>query len=225
MLHTYLHPSSASTPPGNWNVGRVSKDPVTGKPHFAATAKETLPSITHVWHHTKIDHLSLTFGAKLRSNVYEATSPHFESVVVTKFARFPWEIQFLDKETEAYEWISGHEIGPRFLAHLTEEGRVIGFIVEKISDFEHATPNDVSLCQNTLSILHSIGIKHGDTNKHNFLVHEGKATMIDFDCAERVSDKEVLEAEAIGLEAEFQDMSGRGGIGIISYTGEANDEM
>jgi len=162
-------PQLPPLPPGDWNVGRISKDPVTGKPHFARATKEILPAVTHIWHPTEINHLTLSMGKKLRSNVYEATSSHFKSTVVAKFARFPWEIPLLDTETAVYEWISGHEIGPKFLAHLTEEGRVIGFLIEKISDFEHATIGDFPLCQNILSKLHRLGIKHGDTNKHNFL--------------------------------------------------------
>ena len=69
-----------------------------------------------------------------------------------------------------YEWIDGHQIGPEFLGHLTEEGRVIGFLIERVFDCRHATPEDLSLCQHTLAKLHKLGIKHGDTNKHNFLI-------------------------------------------------------
>ncbi|TVY86424.1 hypothetical protein LAWI1_G008473 [Lachnellula willkommii] len=181
-------PQLPPLPPGDWNVGRISQDP--------------------------IDHLALAMGKKLRSNVYETTSPDFKSTVVAKFARFPWEIPLLDRETAVYECIFGHGIGPRFLAHLSEGGRVTGFLMEKIVDFRHATLDDLPLCQDTLSRLHRLGIRHGDTNKHNFLIHDGKATMVDFDCGERSLDEKVLEAEARGLEVEFQDMSGRGGVGV-----------
>lgn len=212
-------PQLPPLPPGDWNVGRISRDPVTRKPHFAKATKEILPAVAHIWHPTEIDHLALFMGKQLRSNVYEATcSSHFKStVVVAKFARFPWEIPLLDRETAVYECISGHGIGPRFLAHLSEGGRVIGFLMEKISDFKHATLDDLPLCQNALSKLHKLGIKHGDTNKHNFLIHDGKATMIDFDCGERSLDEKVFEAEARGLEVEFQDMSGRGGVGVSFF--------
>lgn len=35
-------------------------------------------------------------------------------------------------ETTAYEWIHGTGIGPAFLGHITEAGRVIGFLMEYI---------------------------------------------------------------------------------------------
>lgn len=66
-------------------------------------------------------------GEKLRTGVYEVTCPRFDTFVVAKFARFEWEIQYLENETVAYEWIDGRKIGPRFLGHLTEGDRVIGF--------------------------------------------------------------------------------------------------
>lgn len=103
-------------------------------------------------------------GGKLRSNVYEATCSRFESTVVVKFARFDYEIWQLDAETTANEWIDSHGIGPKFLGHLTEEGRVIGFIVERITEFRDATPDDLTLCQQTLSKIHDLGIKHVDIN-------------------------------------------------------------
>jgi serine/threonine protein kinase len=154
-------------------------------------------------------------GRKLRSNVYEATSPRFDSTIIAKFARFPWEILYLDCETSAYEWIDGHQIGPKFLGHLTEEGRVIGFLIELISDCRHATPADLSLCQHTLAKLHQLGIKHGDTNKHNFLIHHGKATLIDFDAAVRCDDPKLLINEFRMLEQELRDASSRGGAVVV----------
>lgn len=150
-------------------------------------------------------------GKKLCSNVYEATSPRFSSTIIAKFARFSWEIPYLDSETAAYEWINGHQIGPEFLGYLTEEGRVIGFLIERVLDCRHATPEDLSLCQHTLANLHELGIKHGDTNRHNFLMRNRKATLIDFDSAERCDDPKLLRDEFQMLEQQLWDDSGRGG--------------
>ncbi len=99
-------------------------------------------------------------GDKLRFNVYEASTPQFDQPIVVKFAQFPFEIPYLDSETSAYQWIQNHQIGPRFLGHLTEEGRVIGFAMERIT----STPEDLALCQQTLSKSHRLGIKHGDAD-------------------------------------------------------------
>lgn len=90
-------------PPGGWNVGHVSKDLTHGRPYFATATKIPLRKITHIWHPFQIDHLELEIGQKLRSNVYETTSPRFNSTIIAKFARFSWEIPYLDSETAAYE--------------------------------------------------------------------------------------------------------------------------
>jgi predicted Ser/Thr protein kinase len=205
-----LIPLLPPLPPGDWNMGHISKDPTHGHPYFAIATKILLPTVTHIWHPSRIDYLELKMGRKLRSNVYEATSPRFSSTIVAKFARFSWEIPYLDSETAAYEWINGHQIGPEFLGHLTEEGRVIGFLIEQVLDCRHAAPEDLSICQHTLAKLHELGIKHGDTNKHNFLVRNGKATLIDFDSAERCNDPKLLRDEFQMLE-QLRDDSGKGG--------------
>jgi predicted Ser/Thr protein kinase len=209
-------------PPGDWNTGRISRNGADGRPHFSEVAKVELPRISHLWHPLQIDHLDLHMGQKLRSNVYEASTPRFDLPIVVKFARFPFEIPYLDSETSAYQWIQNRQIGPQFLGHLTEEGRVIGFAMERITSCRHwhATPEDLALCQQALSKLHRLSIKHGDINKHNFLIHDDRATLIDFDVALRCNDAKVLEEEFRGLEKELSDMSGRGGRVVESSTEE-----
>jgi predicted Ser/Thr protein kinase len=202
-------------PAGEWNIGHIRRHPETGAPHFATYSKTQLPGITSVWHSTQVNYLELSLGEKVRSGIYEATHPRFEnSTFLVKFARFPWEVPQREKETEAYEWIEGHDIGPPFLGHLVEEGeRVIGFLMERITDFRHATPDDLGACRSALKKLHALGIKHGDVNKHNFLVRnqDGRAIIIDFDCASRVDDADELEHELSHLKAQLSDTSGRGG--------------
>ena len=53
----------------------------------------------------QVDHLGLHMGHKLRSNVYEVSAPQFDLPIVVKFARFSFEIPYLDSETSAYQWI------------------------------------------------------------------------------------------------------------------------
>ena len=198
-------------PPGDWNTGRISRNCADGRPHFSEIKKIELPGVTHLWHPVQIDHLDLHLGQRLKANVFEATSPQFDLPVIVKFATFPYEIQYLDSETSAYQWLQNHQIGPRFLGHVTEEGRVIGFAIERVTNFRHGMPDDLALCQQALSKLHRLNIKHGDINKHNFLIHDDRVTLIDFDCASQCTDAEVLEKEFRGLEKELSDMSGRGG--------------
>jgi len=107
-----LLPKLPNLPPGEWNLGHIAKSEDSISPHFAWTTQKTFPSIQHTWHSVFVDYLSLTMVKMLLPNVYEATTPRFHVPVIVKFARFPWEIDFYDQETQAYSWIEGHDIGP-----------------------------------------------------------------------------------------------------------------
>ncbi|KAL4778619.1 hypothetical protein BJX76DRAFT_362564 [Aspergillus varians] len=120
-----LIPLLPDFPPGDWNDGLVARDPNNSKPFFARASQTQFPSATHQWHGVSIDYLDIVVGKKLRTGVYEVSCPRFDTIVVAKFARFEWAIQYLDNETIAYEWIDGHEIGLRFLGHLTEGDGII----------------------------------------------------------------------------------------------------
>lgn len=200
-------------PCGDWNKAHISRDPETDHIRFSAVSKAHLAGITNTWHPTQVDHLQLRDLHKLRTNVYEATCPGFSSAVIAKFARFEWEVPQLQAETAAYEWIEGQQIGPDFLGHLTEEGRVIGFLIARVAGCRHAAPEDLPQCARALAKLHRLGIRHGDVNRHNFLVcdEDGRATLVDFDCAARPAGDNELAAEMQELEAQLRDSSGRGG--------------
>ncbi|KAH8729993.1 hypothetical protein BGZ61DRAFT_569940, partial [Ilyonectria robusta] len=103
-LAPILLPRLPPFPPGDWNEGHISKDPLTGHTIFSLCRAETT----------------------------------------------------------AYEWIDGKGVRPKFLGHLTEAGRVIGFVMEYIDDARSAQTGDLAACQAVLAKLHSQGIKHGD---------------------------------------------------------------
>ena len=159
-----------------------------------------------------MDHLELAFGNKLRSGVYKVTSAGFRFTVVAKFARLAWEIDAPENECAAYQWIEGPGIGPKFLGHLIEEGRVIGFLMEMITNARHASPDDLGLCRKSLSKLHKLGIVHGDVNKHNFLIGDAHATLVDFECARKCEDKRAFKEELRSLPKQLSDTSGKGGV-------------
>ncbi|KAL5347507.1 hypothetical protein ACLOAV_007819 [Pseudogymnoascus australis] len=199
-----------SFPAGNWNCGRISQTP--GSPaFFAETSQEALPSINPLWHPKSYSYLSLEIGERLRANVYMASSPEFKKPVVAKFARFEWEIGYYIAETQAYSWIEGHGIGPEFLGYLTEEGRVIGFLVEYVEG-HHPSISDLPACEAIVKRLHGLGILHGDLNKHNFFISERGAILIDFETAKQSDDTEGMGREVEGLEGQLLDVSGTGGV-------------
>lgn len=171
---------------------------------------DPLPGVGHTWHPIHIDHLHLTKVQKLSFNVNEAVCPQIgPEKVVVKYARFPWEIARLEVETRAYEWVQDRDIGPKFLGHLTENGRTIGFIIERVEG-RHPAETGLSACQAALTRLHALSIRHGDTNKHNFLIHGSRATLIDFDKTSKSADVQQLTEEMNGLVAKLRNQSGGG---------------
>lgn len=212
-----LLPLLPEFPPGDWNEGRIRKDEDTGKARFCETRRCSLPGIGNVWHDMMVDHLELQPVERVRQTLYRVTHPSFDRPVLAKFAQFPWEIPYFSAETTSYEWIHGRGIGPTFLGHIHEAGRVIGFLLEEVSGARTAEPADLDACQRSLEKLHDLGIQHGDINKHNFLIRgNDEAVLIDFETAQMCPDKELLEAEYQRLQESLADMSGRGGAGMAS---------
>ncbi len=202
-------------PLGDWNEGHISQDAQAGRLVFSSVKKSLLPGVKNVWHPTLIDHLELNKLDRLRQNLQKVAHRSFDRPILAKFAEFPWQIPYLEAETTAYKWIDGTGIGPKFLGHVTEEGRVIGFLMEYIEDAQTATPADLGACQRALSRLYALGIKHGDINKYNFVVRGGgEVVLIDFEAAERNKTREELDLEYSRLDDELKDLSGRGGVEV-----------
>lgn len=207
-------------PPGDWTTGRISKDDRTGKPVFSSISSDKLPAVESVWNPIVVDHLELKKVARLRQNIHKVSHALFPEPVIFKLANFPWEIPFMEAETRAYEWIQNEDVGPRFLGHVSEGGRVVGFLIEDIAGASPATLDDLEACRIAIARLHRLGIRHGDVNRNNFLVQrpEGKVTIIDFEAANKCDEQERLQAENEGLEESFRDPSNRGGTVVISAT-------
>lgn len=191
-------------PPDEWTEGHIAKDAATGQLFFSSILNTKLPAVESNWHPTLIDHLELKQLDQIRSNIHIVSHDSFAEVVLSKFTTFPWQIPYLESETRAYQWIKDTDIGRKFFGHVLEGGRVIGFLTEHIQGASTATVRDLEVCKQALGQLHALGIKHGDVNKYNFLVRDGRATIIDFETAEKCSDEDELRAELMSLEASFE---------------------
>lgn len=196
-------------PEGDWNEALLAREASTGTVSFSRLEKAKLPGIEQLWHPVTVEYLDLRIGKKLRSNVYEVQCDVLSGTVIAKYARFDWEVPFMAAETEIYRRIQGHDIGPTFLGHIMEHGRAIGFLMTKILG-AHATPKDLEACRGVLKKLHELGMRHGDINRHNFLVSDDAASLIDFDHSVQAKEKDLLE-EMRSLDASLSDKSGRGG--------------
>ncbi|KAL4917598.1 hypothetical protein BDW62DRAFT_201623 [Aspergillus aurantiobrunneus] len=188
-------------PPGDWNDG-------------------LLPSVERLWHRTYVDYADIVVGNRVHTGIYEVTCPQFDRPVLAKLAS-EFEIGYLESEATAYEWIDGYDIGPRFLGHLTEGDRVIGFLTERITNAQHAGPGDLAACQQVLGRLHQLGIRHGDINRFNFLIRGSEAVLIDFDSAMKCDDQDALREESEASLGSLQDTS----MGKGTYSSRMNSSF
>jgi tRNA A-37 threonylcarbamoyl transferase component Bud32 len=140
--------------------------------------------------------------------------------VIAKIARFEWELPRIEQETRAYQLLEGYYgLAPRFLAHVHENGRIIGFLLEKIEG-RSASFQDLSACETALGKLHELGFVHGGVNRYNFLVTEEGVKLLDFERLRKNASPESMSKELENLRAELVDESGRGG-GFI-FHGDSN---
>jgi hypothetical protein len=101
-------------PAGDWNDGLVAKNASDGQPHFDHVRVTQFPGVQNTWHVTRVDYLDLSIGRKLRTRIYEATSSSVfgDQTIVAKFARFPWEIGYIEGDTTATNGSTATISGP-----------------------------------------------------------------------------------------------------------------
>jgi len=119
-----------------------------------------------------------------------------------------WAYSILDHDYQ--QNTNSTRIAPKFLGHLTENGRVIGMLLEKLEG-EFASIDDLPACSATLLKLHNIGLVHGDVNRYNFIVDraKGDARLLDFERVEGFEEEQArLETES--LPSEMTEETGRG---------------
>lgn len=76
--------------------------------------------------------------------------------MIAKIARFEWEVPRIERETIAYQLLEGSGPAPRFLAHIHENGRIMGFLLEKLEG-RHASIQDLSACEAVPKSFHERG--------------------------------------------------------------------
>ncbi|KAI1184140.1 alpha-galactosidase A [Nemania serpens] len=180
---------------------------------------DLLQEIEFTWHEKRIDVLSLPRIKRLRSGVFETL--YEGRAAVAKIACFEWQIPSLTRETWAYCVLTkiqrpsdGPPVAPEFLGHLTENGRVMGFLMEKLEG-RPACSDDLAQCAALLKRLHGLGdlgLVHGDINRYNFIVEERPRScvrLVDFSHAQDYDEK-LAHAELESLPAELAEETGRG---------------
>lgn len=198
-----------------WTVAHISRDEISGDLK-TSISNRTLAGVKCRWHQTQVDCLELERTKQLTTMAFEAVSHSLRPVIrssatiIAKIARFEWEIPRIEHETRAYQLLEGSGLAPLFLGHIHENGRIIGFLLEKIEG-RFASSQDLSICETALGKLHELGFKHGDVNRYNFLVTEEGVKLLDFECLLENGSPESMRKELESLRAELVDESGRGG--------------
>lgn len=136
-----------------------------------------------------------------------------------KIAWSEWELPRIEQETRAYQLLEGSGLAPRFLGHVHENGRIMGFLLEKIEG-RPASFQDLGTCETALRKLHELGLIHGDVNRYNFLITKEEVKLLDFECLRDNASPESMVKELENLRAELVEESGRGG-GFI-FHGDSN---
>lgn len=217
----------------SWTVAQISRNPQSGE-FITQLSDRKLPGVEGVWHEKSFDVLKLQRTKQLSAAAFQALLPGLSSLqatgepsseveVIAKIARFEWEIPRIERETRIYQLLHrtpAEDLAPRFLGHLHEGGRVMGFLLEKIQGRTHASIEDLHDCESALKRFHALGLIHGDVNRYNFLVGKNSVQLIDFESSEEVGNDEQSQlAELRSLRAELTEESGRGG----GYRPASND--
>lgn len=215
-----LIPSLPDFPNAAWTKMHIFREATTNNPSSSISSTiswEVPPAIESTWHPEYIDVLSLRRTKRYGPNVHEVVFNGRPAI--SKIACWEWEIPRLENETCVYEVITKHEherghedespIIPAFLGHLTENGRVIGMLLEQVEGV-YASLDDLPVCESVLRRMHSLGIVHGDVNRYNFLVcGGGQVRLVDFEHAQ-VLDAERAAQELECLSSELVEETGRG---------------
>jgi predicted Ser/Thr protein kinase len=185
----------------------------------ATLSSADLPSVQTIWHPGMIDFLDIerTKYLALLTQECKWNADSALERMIAKMVRFHWEIQYMEAETRMYKLLEGRDIAPKFLGHIHEAGRVIGFLLEKIPDGRNAEPADLEICEATLRRFHALGFVHGDCNKYNFIIRpDGRVFLIDFDKAKACNDPALMNAEIASLKEQLAETTGRGG-GLMPF--------
>ena len=182
-------------PRDTWTETHIER--VEGRLEISAT-NEALLGLPMLWQDQHIEIMDLERPTYLKSNVHEVRFG--DLTAVTKIATFQWSIPGMENESRVYEAIedechrqpSWDKFVPQVIAQLTEHGRTVGVLLQKLNG-RYASLRDLRSCEDALRRLHALGIVHGDVNRYNFVVDDvsGHASLLDFEHAELWSAEEL----------------------------------
>jgi hypothetical protein len=205
-------------PRGNWDCGEIKRSQNGKEAVVATTSCEHLAGVEETWHETNIDYLQLEIlpietGTKRVNLVSHPSLDTPGHLAIMKIASFENGIARIEQETRVYKALQGTDAAPKFLGHVTEKGRVIGFLLEYLDGARRISSDDgfydlaLSRCESALEKLHRQGVAHKDAHLGNcFIRKTGEAVWLDFEKAEIVGKGGALDfvsAPNRQFEADF----------------------
>ncbi|CAJ2510421.1 Uu.00g051240.m01.CDS01 [Anthostomella pinea] len=130
----------------------------------------------------KIEWGKLTDAEVIPGEVYGVTADsHVEQKLGSKMLYVKaGTTERLKPEVDAYKKLQGTSIAPNFLALVTQNKKVVAFVLQYI-EADRATRNDEDKCRKVLDALHEKGLVHGDVHSDQFLIDkDGKALLLDY---------------------------------------------
>jgi len=202
-----------TVPTGDWNIGRLQHHATTDKFTLQSTEKAAIQAVEKVWHPTRVDQSSLSEALPYNDLLYNLPMYSVRypgqlgaAQMIAHQEWYPNDIFGVIQETQIYAQIEGHGIGPRFLAHITEnQERVCGYLLES-HPARHATINDLQACTEALARLHSLKIAYGDLSFYSFLaLDDGQVLLHRFRGSYTTDDQSVLRKEMKSIEGILRD--------------------
>lgn len=140
-----------------------------------STSISSLPKIQRIWHRSFIDVLDLKIVHRLRPGVHEVR--YNGTPAIAKIACFEWDMAKIERETWAYSILARFQsqhpdelpIAPNFIGHLTENGRPMGLLLQKVEGGP-ACLDDLPSCVTLVRNLHRAGLIHCAVSRSNFLI-------------------------------------------------------
>lgn len=181
-------------PSGEWDIVDIIRDEATSCP-IACNARSIEVMKINPWHPVSVDYFELGKTVQLSNgyvrirrsdNLWVVRHSSSPIPMVMKISEFPFlNLESIRRETDVYRFIDGRDIAPQFMAHVTENGRIIGFLTAYVEDGTRpVVERNDRACEDALQKLHDVGLLHKDVHKGNFLMRlDGTATLIDFESA------------------------------------------
>ncbi|KAJ8110676.1 hypothetical protein ONZ43_g5815 [Nemania bipapillata] len=206
-------------PGGDWLTADVGMTPDEKQIFITTTSCKPLPGVRNEWYEDSYEYVDLDIvpASIGTGRVKLVTAPGLDTPrhqAVMKFSPFPGGISRIEAETNIYQHIQKSTVAPKFLGHVKEDGRIIGFLIEYIEGARSPEVRDRFLdlalrkCKQTLEALHQLGVMHNDARPENCLLRrDGTAVLIDFELSTIATDGSLDGFERqVGYERDFQAM-------------------